>query len=164
MVWPLFAVSSAADNRGAEIRAAFVYNLAKFVEWPRHAFDGISAPLRLCVLADAPGETRLSLIEGRLAQGREIHVLTIEQPEGALDCHILYFAAYHTAIQQRSLGLTAEAPVLTVGEGTRFINHGGMVALYVVEDRVRFKVNLKAVQNNGLKMSARILQLAQDVE
>lgn len=153
-----------ASNRAGEIRAAFIYNFAKFVEWPQASFVTKTAPLQLCAFSGSTGGTPLNLIDGRLAQGREIKLIRINSPSDAERCQILYLTDAHRASWSSALATLSLQPVLTISEDVNFIDNGGIVALFVDEDHVRFRVNLTAAQQNGLKFSARILQLAQDVK
>ena len=159
----LLSVTVLADDRAGQIKAAFIYNFAKFVEWPLPAFKSDTAPLRLCALGGAEKDARLDLINGRLAQGHAIELETIKAADKATHCHILYISG---TVQEPSgpvLASLAEQGVLTISDDINFVNDGGMVSLYIDNDHVRFSVNLKNAQRGGLKLSARILQLAQEV-
>jgi hypothetical protein len=154
---------SVTSGRAGEIRAAFIYNFAKFVEWPQATFATTSSPLQLCAFSGSTGGTPLNLIDGRLAQGRAIKLITITSPVDAEKCQILYLTAAHRAAWFSALPELSLRPVLTISEDVNFIDNGGIVSLFIEQDHVRFRVNLTAAQQNGLKFSARILQLAQDV-
>lgn len=155
--------TDAGATRAGEIKAAFIYNFAKFVEWPQSTFASDSTPLQLCAFTGAVSATPLSLIDGRLAQGREIKLTTIDGPSEASACQILYLTDEHRASWFAALPDLSLRPVLTISEDANFIDNGGIVSLFIEKDHVRFRVNLTAAQQNGLKFSARILQLAQDV-
>jgi hypothetical protein len=154
---------SATGARTGEIKAAFIYNFARFVEWPSATFATSTTPLQLCAFSGSTGGTPLSLIDGRLAQGRVIKLITITSSSQAESCQILYLTDAHRALWDSALPKLSLRPVLTISESTDFIDDGGIVSLFIEKDHVRFRVNLTAAQQNGLKFSARILQLAQDV-
>lgn len=159
----LLSCTTLADDRAARVKAAFVYNFAKFVEWPANTFADDAAPIRLCALSSEQDGNRLDLINGRSAQGRDILLQTVDSLAQSVDCQILYLISPHEDYS----GLLApllNKPVLTISEDEGFVDHQGMVSLYIDDNHVRFRVNLKAAQTTGLKVSARILQLAQEVK
>lgn len=160
----LAAAASPADERAGEIKAAFIYNFAKFVEWPAGSFDSDGAPLHVCALDVVTERTPLPLLDGRVAQGRVIHMVQLQDLSAVDQCHILYVPVTTEASRRAALvEVLARRAVLTISEDQRFIDQGGMVSLFVDDDRVRFSVNLKLAQAAGLKISARMLQLAQEV-
>lgn len=160
----LFAVQPLqADNRAAEIKAAFVYNFAKFVEWPEGSFDGEQADLTLCSLSGYRINASLELIEGRSAQGRTISLKKIHSASQVEQCHILYLPEGNSSLKTEIIQLSAKIPVLTVGDYRTFIDDNGMVGLFIESNLVRFRINLHSAQASGLKVSARILNLAQEV-
>lgn len=157
----LFARGEPSED---QVKAAFVYNFAKFVEWPDTAFDNKDAPLLLCIVGKDKVGAALQLLEQREVQGRELHVSLL--PNGSKDsfkgvrCHILFIAGSEVARQQEIVQQFLDAPVLTVADNLDFVKQGGMISLYVEEQRVQFAINQNATHNNGLKLSARMLQLA----
>lgn len=160
----LVAAVSTADERAGEIKAAFIYNFAKFVEWPANRFVSPDAPLYLCALDAATGNTPLDLLDGRVAQGRTIRMVQLDDLSGVGQCHILYVPATTAADRRVALlDVLARQASLTISEDPTFIDHGGMVSLFIDNDRVRFSINLGLAQAAGLKVSARMLQLAREV-
>lgn len=155
------AAPALAANSAAEIKAAFIYNFAKFVEWPRTAFGEEHAPLYLCIWGQAL-EGKLQLLNGREAQGHPIRVRPLETLEGVGSCHILVVGE-NGLPRGQLLQAVGRSPVLTIGEAADFVEDCGMIGLFVAANRVQFAVNLGAAQSAGLKMSARMLQLAQRV-
>ncbi|PTQ90800.1 YfiR family protein [Agitococcus lubricus] len=156
----LFARGEPSED---QVKAAFVYNFAKFVEWPDNAFDNKETPLNLCVIGKDRVGAALQLLEQREAQGRQLHVTALLASKDTLKgsrCHILFIASSEAARQQEILEQFLDAPVLTVADNLDFVKQGGMISLYVEEQRVQFAINQSATHNNGLKLSARMLQLA----
>ncbi len=153
---------ASADDRAERIKAAFVYNFAKFVEWPVDAFAASDTPIRLCALSSEASNNRLDLIQGRSAQGRDIALMLLDSAQQSGNCHILYLAKPHANYDGMLATLNGK-PVLTISEDVNFVDRNGMVSLFIDDNHVRFRINLKAAQATGLKVSARILQLAQEV-
>ncbi|MCC2638081.1 MAG: hypothetical protein K0Q68_1800 [Moraxellaceae bacterium] len=151
-----------ASNSAADIKTAFIYNFAKFVEWPAAAFASERSPLDLCVAGIAL-EGHLRVLEGREAQGHPIQVRQLRSHEAPLGCHILVVGALEPAERIQLLQSLARSAVLTIGDGSDFTRDGGMIALFVAANRVQFSVNLVPAQGAGLKLSSRMLQLAHSV-
>lgn len=152
-----------ADNSAAEIKAAFIYNFAKFVEWPRSAFPDERSPLQLCIRG-AVLEGKLQLLNGREAQGHQIQIRNLGSGDDGQGCHILVIGDMSGTQRAQLLQSLSRSSVLTISEnGSDFLAEGGMIGLFVAGNRVQFSVNLGAAQLAGLKMSARMLQLAHTV-
>lgn len=156
----LFARGEPSED---QVKAAFVYNFAKFVEWPENAFPSKDTPLILCVIGKDNVGSALQALEKKEVQGRQLRLNVITDLTQYLQnnsCHILFIANSELAHQQELLQDLGDAPTLTVADNAEFIKQGGMISLYVESQRVQFAVNKNATQNNGLKLSARMLQLA----
>lgn len=149
----------AASDAGAEVRARHLYHLTKFVEWPASAFADGRAPLRICVVGDAVDlPVELGRLEGRKARGRRIEV-TAAGPDGLSHCQVVVFP-------DGSPGATALADLvaehaLTVGEGGRFVEAGGIFGFVERENEVGFVVDPARARTAGLRISSRLLRLAE---
>jgi hypothetical protein len=147
-----------------QVKAAYVYNFARFVQWPERAFSDSSAPLELCVFSRSPILPDLQLtIRGKAINGRTIRVTPVENAEQGGACHVLFFS-YHESGQFRDvLARLQDTSVLTVGEGKDFVRQGGMINFVVVDDRVQFDVNQTAAERAGISISSRLLTVARSV-
>ncbi|HEX4869636.1 MAG TPA: YfiR family protein [Moraxellaceae bacterium] len=152
-----------ADSTAAAIKAAFVYNFAKFVEWPAGAFGDPRSPLELCVAGPAL-DGRLQQLEGREAQGHPIRVRAVATTDAVPGCHILVLGDLSPGERGALLQASSRGAILTIGDSATFPRDGGMIGLFVAANRVQFSVNLAAAQGAGLKLSARMLQLAHSVQ
>jgi hypothetical protein len=154
---PLFATES-------QIKAAYLLRFAQFVEWPDSSLGVDAKPLTIGVLGRDPfGDVLEHTLSGRQARGREVRVRIMTSPEDTSDVNLVYFGAMPRAARRQALALLGGRPVLTVGESREFLDDGGAIALVRVADRVRFTINLDATRPAHLKISARILQLAEAV-
>ena len=156
----LFARGEPSED---QVKAAFVYNFAKFVEWPENAFPAKDSPLILCVIGKDNVGSALQVLEKKEVQGRQLRLSVITDLTQYLQsnsCHILFIANSESAHLQELLQDLGDAPTLTVADNAGFIKQGGMISLYVESQRVQFAVNQNATHNTGLKLSARMLQLA----
>jgi len=151
-------------DREYEIKSAYLYNFAKFVEWPAAAFADKQAPLVIGVLGHGPfGDSLERTIGRRTVRERPVVVRRVESVEEAQKCHIVFIpAAERKTTRQFILGL-GRSPVLTVGEITDFCRFGGGIGFVREADHVRFEVNLAAAHAAGLTLSSQLLQVAREV-
>lgn len=145
-----------------EVKAAFVYNFAKFTEWPAEAMRASS--LRLCLVGPANDFAAAleRLVDKPPVDGRPLVAARITLGTEVAACHVLVATA-HDRVAADWLQRAAALPILTVGEAPGFAAGGGMVGLTLDGDRVRFEVNPAAVQRSGLRLSSQILRLARIV-
>jgi hypothetical protein len=143
-----------------EVRAAFLLNFAKFVEWP--AVKGEQAgPLTFCVIGKDPlAEALLRATWGKTIEGRSLVVRQLNDVVAARSCHVLFVSA---AQQNRFAEIVAAVrvwSVLTVGESDEFLEQGGIINFFMEARRVRFRINSEAAVRAGLRISSKLLQLA----
>jgi hypothetical protein len=158
------AALGAATPTEHQVKAAFLYNFANFVEWPAAALGAPGTPLRVCVVgADPFGGALDDAFRNQLVQGRRVEVAR-GATLGALGrCHILFLPQ---AEQRRWVGLVKElrhAPTLTVADGPPLVQQGGMVNFVIDDKRVRFEINRSAAEQAGLRISSKLLSLARSV-
>jgi hypothetical protein len=152
------------ESREAAVKAAFLYNFTKFVEWPDSAFAQPSAPFLVCAFADPAFRSELDgILRNEQVHGRPIAIAPATL-EDARACHIAYFAQSEAERQVRMLDALKHAPVLTVGEGQRFLEQGGVVAFLLENNRVRFSVSKANADAAGLNISSRLLRVARDFD
>jgi len=144
-----------------EIKAAFLYNFAKFVEWPPSSFADASAPLRICVLGQDPfGEELRNITKDKTVNGRKLKVYPVLDLQVARTCHILFIASSETAQLKQILAGLRGSDALTVGDTKGFVQQGGMINFVLDKDRVQFEVNRKAAEQAGLQISSKLLSVA----
>lgn len=152
------AAGAQAGTRAEEdaVKAAFLVNFAKFVQWPQSA----SGPLLVCVAAEPEFTWQLTRVaRANSVEGRELAVRELADADSPADCEMLFVAA---ARQKHSADMLqrARGPILTVGESVQFMRDGGMVRFFVEDSRLRFQINQKAAEATGLKLSSRLLSLS----
>ncbi|MFQ6017517.1 MAG: YfiR family protein [Kiloniellaceae bacterium] len=143
------------------IKAAFLYNFAKFTEWPASAFADRGAPLHLCVLGEDPFGAALESIEGREIRGRAVAVLRIASLRVAANCHLLFISDSEEARLRKILESLRDRPVLTVADMPNFARAGGIISLKTLEEKIRFEINNGTAKRAGLKLSSKLLNLAE---
>lgn len=146
-----------------QVKAAFVLNFAKFVEWPASTFSSNNV-LDLCVVGKNKIGSTLKLLHQREVQGHVLKVSYITSPEelGDYACHILFIGEDEPKRQQQWLIKVQNRAILTIADDASFMKQGGMIGLYTEDSRVQFMINQKTTQETGLKISARMLQLARE--
>lgn len=153
----------AAPKREYLIKAAILYNFAKFTRWPAAAFASADAPLELCVIGVDPFGEALATIDGKRVGERKLRTRLIADAAQVARCHLLFVSASETERLGDVLAAADGAAVLTVADLPEFARAGGIIALKVVEDRTRFDVNRSAADRAGLTLSAKLLRLAETV-
>jgi hypothetical protein len=148
----------------AALKAAFLYNFAKFSEWPTDTLAP-GQPLAMCVVGDAAVADALGqTIKGHALDGHELTVAVLKVDESASACHLLYVSAIDTKRSAVLLQSTRSLPVFTVSDADRFAESGGVAQLIVENDRMRFAINLDAVQRTRIHVSPKLLSLARIVK
>jgi hypothetical protein len=155
------AAVAAQKTSDAQVEAAYVYNFAKFVEWPERKFASSNAPIRFCVMNDFAFEANMSrTVIGKSIAGHPLQVVQVRDTSGAMQCHVLFV----NAMQERQLRhmheLLRESNVLTIGETDTFVEEGGIINFFLQDDQVQFRINDKAAREAGLYLSSRLLSLA----
>jgi hypothetical protein len=146
------------------VKAAFLYNFAKFVEWPAAAFRGPRDPMTLCVLGEDPFGGELDqTVDGKTALGRPIVVRRFAQPAGLEECRILFVSSSEGPRFARVLAAVGGRAMLTVGEEEAFARAGGIISFVVRQNRVRFQIDRAAAARAGLILSSRLLEVAEAV-
>ncbi|HXU83425.1 MAG TPA: YfiR family protein [Polyangia bacterium] len=143
-----------------QVKAAFLYNFAKFVEWPTVAFEKPQTPYSICVLGTDPFGEDLDIAAAENVQGRRMMVRRTGELRNLGACHILFVSASERRRLPAIFEALGNAPTFTVGEDEDFVRAGGCLRFFVVENKVRFEINLQATERARLKVSAKLLNLA----
>jgi hypothetical protein len=160
---PFASVSAAAETRTeAEVKAAFLFNFTKFVQWPPSAFEASSSPLSICILGDDPfGKTLDQLVDGEAIGGRKVVIDRLRGEPPPKSCQVVFVGKR----ERRADVMEQFGPgVLTVGDGADFLRDGGMIAFVLDRGHVRFDINQRAASNAALSLSARLLNVARSVQ
>lgn len=147
-----------------EIKAAFLYNFATFVEWPDKAFAGPAAPFKVGVLGKSPfGKAIDDIFEDRTAHGRPLAVERSDDPEELSDCQIVFFSFAERGRLASLLKATRGKPVLLVGEADGLAARGAAVNFFIENDLVRFEINPDAARRAGVTLRANLLRVGKIV-
>lgn len=144
-----------------EIKAAFLYNFAKFVEWPPSVFTDSKQPFNICVLgADPFGRSLDDAVLGKTVASHPVAVTRARLVQELPDCHILFIAGAQRSSLSEILGRFRGKNVLIVGETEDFASTGGTIQFVLEGNHVRFAINPDAAERAGLKISSKLLALA----
>ena len=149
-----------SDNKEYQIKAAFMYNFAKFIEWPQDAFPDDSSGISLCILGENPFGSSLYSIDGKIAEGRRLEVNLYEHLEDIGECHILFISNSRAEELPIILASLKNRSVLTVGDIDNFAENGGIINFITKDNKIRFEINVNAAQRAHLKISSKLANLA----
>lgn len=145
------------------IKAAFVFNFIKFVEWPETVFETQNSPIRLCIWGKNALGGALETLRNKTAKNRAIQVLYTERTKQAAGCHVLFVAENKRGSLKSIISRTKGKPVLTVGDSRGFAEDGGIIGLFRSDDKMRFAINVEAARQSGLRISSQLLRLGKIV-
>jgi len=158
------ALASSQQTKPQEyqVKAVYLYNFGRFVEWPTPARN--SPSFTICVLGQDPfGSVLDTTLAGESIDQRKLVARRIATPREAPSCQILFISVSETARVKEILAAVEKSSVLTVSDIPDFTSIGGMIQFVVTENKVRFSVNLMAAERVGLTLSSQLLKVATDV-
>ncbi len=151
----------AAAESEDQVKAAFLFNFVRYVEWPAQAFASEAAPIRLCLIAERAFEQIVTVIvSGRSVGERPVAVEGIEGLGAAKGCHLLFLdeaSGLPASVVAERLGSLA---IFTISDGSQFAAEGGIANFILVDSKIRFEINPSAARRAGLKISSSLLRLA----
>ena len=155
---------AADDDASLELRvkAAFLYQFAGYVEWPANASPQPGAPITIAVLGADSLATELSqVVTGRTVGGRAVTVRRVKPGESLTGVHILFIGRAENERLSQLAQASQPRAILTVTETDGALTKGSMINFVLVDRRVRFEVALDSAEKGGLRLSSRLLAVAQ---
>ena len=144
-----------------QIKAAFLFNFAKFVDWPPQAFPQATSPIIVGVLGkNVFGHYLQDTIRDKQVKNRRFEIKEFASVNDALNCHILFISPSLKDDLPKILSALRNTSVLTVSESDQFIPAGGMINFTIEESKVHFQINDDAAKKAGLRISSKLLSLA----
>lgn len=144
-----------------QIKAAFLFNFAKFVDWPSQAFPQTNSPIIIGVLGkNVFGHYLEDTIRDKQVKNRRFEIKEFNSVNDAVNCHILFISPGLKNDLPKILTALRNTSVLTVSESDQFIPAGGMINFTIEESKVHFQINDDAAKKAGLKISSKLLSLA----
>lgn len=147
-----------------EVKASFIYTVAKFVDWPEEAFGAPGAPMVFAILGDdLIGDALQRVVEGKSVKGHPVTVVRAATLDDLAGCHVLFLGRSEGPRLREILDRLRGSNILTVSEAERFALHGGVMELLLDQNMVRFEVNVDAASRSHLAISSKILKLGKVV-
>ena len=147
-----------------QLKAAFIYNFTKFVDWPAQRSESKDSPFTIGVFGKNPfGDELNKLVQGRSVSGRPIIIKNITSTNEAVSVDLLFVSNGQEELLGKLLGAIQSAGVLTIGESKSFADYGGIINFVTEADKIRFEINLDEAERGGLKLRAQLLKLAKNV-
>ena len=144
------------------VKAAFLFNFAKFVEWPSDAFKSSEDPIAICVLGQDPfGSALEDLVRNKTVVNRTFVVRDVNNAQQASKCHIVFVSASERKRCRSLLGELKGRSILTVGEAEDFIENGGIINFKLKDARVRIEIDAGTAERARLRISSKLLSLAE---
>ena len=148
-----------------QVKAAYLYNFAKFIEWPDSAFSGDADPIQIAIIGEDPfGAILDQTVQNKTLNGRPLLINRFQSLPLELHFHIAFIGSKDIKQVQSILKQLESSPTLTVGDTKDFATRGGCINFVFKQNRVLFEINMDASQRVGLKISSRLLRLAILVE
>jgi hypothetical protein len=160
---PLRRDAHAATPRSPEhqIKAAFLFNFAQFIEWPTNALPQPQSPLVIGVLGPDPfGSALEEIVRGETIKGHPLVIQRYRQVADLSACHILFINEADPTKLERIFARLSGRNILTVGDAEAFTQRGGMIRFFTEQNKIRLEINVAAAQKAGLTISSRLLRLA----
>jgi hypothetical protein len=147
-----------------QVKAAYLYNFLKFVEWPGDPFANTQGQWIIGIVGDNPfGDQLTQVIAGKTVQGHELQARRFQPGEDLRGCHVLFISASEKKRLPSVLAALNGSSVLTVADMDHFIESGGMIQFVTEEKRVRFVIDVGASSRARLKVSSKLLSLARTI-
>lgn len=161
LAFPLLPSLVAQEIQAPEprVKAAFLYNFTKLVNWPTNAFASSDTPLVIGVLGRDPfGKELDNILAGRKTGGRTIQAARFKSVEEVEDCHVLFISDSERRKLKSIQNVLKDKPILTVGDTKGFVEHG-MIELVKSDETINLRINLDAANQAGLQLSSRLTRL-----
>ena len=158
------AVAQEAVPIEYQVKAVFLYNFTRFVEWPPRAFADPHTPFVIGILGDDPfGSFLDKAVRGETACSRPVVIRRYQRIEEITDCQVLFISRSETDKLERILGGLKGRTILSVGDTDRFSQSGGMIQLATENGKIRLKINVKRAKAAELAISSKLLRSAKIV-
>ena len=168
--WSLLLVVATLSTPGAahsgapteyQVKAAFLYNFAKFVEWPPQVFSGAAEPLTIGVLGRDPfGDDLEQVFRSNTIAGRRVVIRRATSIEELRNCQMVFISSSEKRRLLQIFKSLGHTGVLTIGDADDFSRRGGIIGFTLEDSRVHFEINVDAAARAGLKLSSRLLSVA----
>lgn len=162
---PARTTAASPVSKEYQVKAAFLYNFTKFVEWPSAKFADHQAPIVIGVLGKNPFGTALAeMLKERKVNGREVEFKLVSSVAEIRHLHVLFVAASEASRFEGLETALRENSVLGVGETESFLSQGGAIMFALEDDKLRFEIDMGSAEEASLRISAQLQKLARKVK
>jgi YfiR/HmsC-like len=146
-----------------EVKAAFIHNFTKFIDWPPEMFEDENSPLRIGILGTGSIDNFLMNLNGRKVQKRPLEVSRVKNFNEVSQYHVIFVNPSEKGRMQSILRALKGTGILTIGDTTGFAGQCGIINFYLKSGKVRFEINIEASRRENLQISSKLLRLARIV-
>jgi hypothetical protein len=143
-----------------EVKAAYLYNFAKYVEWPASVFSRENTPLTICIVGSSPLNEVIETLAGKNIKNRRLVIRQFSKIEDLSECHILFINSSVKTPLNQILTSAASRSILTVSDLKGFTAAGGAIEFVPIDGKIRFMINNRTAQLAKLQISSHLLRLA----
>ncbi len=165
LTWPFGVLAQSSPYTLYQLKALYLFNFAKYTEWPKEVFPNESAPFVLGIFGRDPFRSDIDIIKDKTIKGRKLVIKYFHSVEEVTNCHLLFICSSEISNLAQILRALGNAHILTIGEADGFIEQSGMINL-VPEQKspgtqvVGFEINQAAAEKANLKLDTQLLKLA----
>ena len=156
-------ISAQTTSREYQIKAAFLFSFTQFIEWPDNAYDHSSAPFIIGILGEDPfGPVIDQTVAGEKVNGHPIIIERYATVKDMRKCHIIFISKKVTNPEE-VISALSNSKTLTVSDNSNFSKHGGMIMFMMQQNKTRFEINLSVAKASDIRISSKLLSVAQAV-
>jgi hypothetical protein len=165
VLWPAMSFAQTSGEVEAKVKSAFLLNFARYVEWPTNSFMNSNSPVVIGVLTPDPlGRHLDSTVERKTVERRPVQIERSQNISGLTNCHVIFISMPERARLAGILRQIGDRSILTVSDMDHFTSAGGMIQLKKKQNTMRFDINREAAEKVHLKVSSKLLKLADNTQ
>lgn len=145
------------------VKSAMLYHFARFTKWPEHTFEDSDVPYRFCVIGQDPFGPDLDALIRETIRNRDIITTRLQKIRHAKNCHLLFIARSERKNLQNILDQLSGRPILTIADMESFAKNGGIIELKLVDNKIRFEINLGVAKEVDIGFRSELLLLADTI-
>lgn len=144
----------------SQVKAAMIFNLAKFIDWPAEVFPSGNTPFMICLIGKSALGPALETLAGKAVKGRRVIVRHVSRSDDFNTCHSLVIGESELRRIPAILDHTGRRPVVTISDLPGFAGAGGIIGLVEQEGKIRFEINLEIARQSNIRISPQLIRLA----
>ncbi len=148
-----------ANTQEYDVKAAFLFNFVKFVDWPEDVFQSSTSPFIISILGTDSFGKALDSFKGKTINGRNLVIKRADSLNELERSHVIFICASERENLSQILGTAEKWHALTVGDTKGFIQSGGIINLVIIDGKIGFEINVAAAEKADLKISSKLLKL-----